>query len=168
MKQLGCHAHGWAGPSGTENKTLFQEKTRNLPMSPTHKLTFVYSVFGARLVGDQKAVFICLCGGRVTTNDSSREGLRIKDSDHLYVYVTQSVTVQKERGGAGLPLETAGISTHCASLMATLSLFLYPGASHQGAPADASFPIQKKISHDKSSLSMPDSPPTRDHCCFLL
>lgn len=60
-------------------------------MSPTHKLTFVDSVFGARLAGDQKAVFICLCGGRVTTNGSSREGLRIKDSDHLYVLCAKAV-----------------------------------------------------------------------------
>lgn len=45
-KQLGRHAQGWTGPSGTENKTLFQEKRRKLPRSPTHKFTVVYSLLG--------------------------------------------------------------------------------------------------------------------------
>lgn len=80
----------------------------------------------------------------MTTSDSSREGLRIKDSDHLHVYGTQSVTVQKERGGAGLPVETAGISTHCAPLMATLSLFLYPGLPIEGLQRMLGFQSRKK------------------------
>lgn len=135
-------------------------------MSPTHKLTFVYSVFGARLVGDQKAIFICLCGGRVTTSDSSREGLRIKDSDHLYVYGSQFVTVQKERGGAGLPVETAGIFTHCAPLMATLSLFSYPRLPIEGLQRMLGFQSRKKNFPQQELFKYARLPPYKGSLLF--
>lgn len=41
-RQLGCHGHGWTGPSGTENKMLSQERRGKLPtLSLTSSLLFI-------------------------------------------------------------------------------------------------------------------------------
>lgn len=102
----------------------------------------------------------------VTTSDSSREGLRIKDSDHHLC--GPPVTIQEEGGGAGLPLETAGISTHCVSLMATLSLFSYPGLLIKGLQRMLGFQSRKKNFPRQELFKYARLPRTRDHCCFLL
>lgn len=152
-RQLGCHGHGWTGPSGTENKMLSQERRRKLPTLPlTSSLLFTVYWGPDWLRTKRLYLFASVDGGQQGRAEKRIQSLSPGCQTQSLIWSMATVTFQNGEGKICLLLET-----QCASLMLTASLFSSPVSPIRGVHRMLGFQSKRKTFHNKTSLRMPGS-----------